>query len=385
MTDEMTQAAIYRAADPRRRVRSRLGVASASSDSGMTACARASRPDWSALMALFERLPQPYRLQSGRAVRSRARVGARHLGPRRGGRVGGRGSDVTARLIAGEDARARVSSSLRHSWSCRVSSCRSVSVHGLRARSRSMSAHRQARPAESRWRSSSRPSRTARARRSWSGRRSSSTDTRLTSNRCSCHSANTCSVESSSSFVVAGLLWAVLARDTGARRARQEHHTVRGGETLWTIATARYGGDPRAGVWKLQHANGPRERDDRPGSAPRRTERGERRLPGRYERRRWPPIASSSSCGARWTSTRYAEIRELWKTHSIAEDNRDLPGLISTLTEDCVYEVDGHGRAGRGTRARLASTPSSSPPSPISTSTSSTSSSARRASAKRRA
>jgi SnoaL-like polyketide cyclase len=37
----------------------------------------------------------------------------------------------------------------------------------------------------------------------------------------------------------------------------------------------------------------------------------------------------------------YDEIRELWKTHSIAEDNRDLPGLISTLTEDCVYEVRG--------------------------------------------
>ena len=35
----------------------------------------------------------------------------------------------------------------------------------------------------------------------------------------------------------------------------------------------------------------------------------------------------------------YDEIRELWKVHSIAEDNRDLPGLISTLTEDCVYEL----------------------------------------------
>ena len=41
----------------------------------------------------------------------------------------------------------------------------------------------------------------------------------------------------------------------------------------------------------------------------------------------------------------YAEIRDLWKRHSIAEDERDLPGLISTLTEDCVYEV-------RGTDAR---------------------------------
>jgi predicted ester cyclase len=32
-------------------------------------------------------------------------------------------------------------------------------------------------------------------------------------------------------------------------------------------------------------------------------------------------------------------IRELWKQHSIAEDNRDLPGLMATLTDDCVYEL----------------------------------------------
>jgi predicted ester cyclase len=41
-------------------------------------------------------------------------------------------------------------------------------------------------------------------------------------------------------------------------------------------------------------------------------------------------------------------IRELWKVHSIAEDNRDLPGLISTLTEDCVYEVMGTGHRWEG-------------------------------------
>jgi SnoaL-like polyketide cyclase len=35
----------------------------------------------------------------------------------------------------------------------------------------------------------------------------------------------------------------------------------------------------------------------------------------------------------------YEEIRELWKRHSIAEENRDLPGLIATLTEDCLYEL----------------------------------------------
>src|SRR5262249_19819422 len=44
----------------------------------------------------------------------------------------------------------------------------------------------------------------------------------------------------------------------------------------------------------------------------------------------------------------YAEIRELWKVHSIAEDNRDLPGLISTLTENCVYEVMGSGARWEG-------------------------------------
>ncbi|MCB0417441.1 MAG: nuclear transport factor 2 family protein [Bdellovibrionaceae bacterium] len=34
-----------------------------------------------------------------------------------------------------------------------------------------------------------------------------------------------------------------------------------------------------------------------------------------------------------------AEIRELWKKHSIAEDKRDIPGLLSTLTDDSVYEI----------------------------------------------
>ena len=37
----------------------------------------------------------------------------------------------------------------------------------------------------------------------------------------------------------------------------------------------------------------------------------------------------------------YGEIRALWKAHSIAEDTRDIAGLIATLTPDCVYEVVG--------------------------------------------
>jgi predicted ester cyclase len=41
----------------------------------------------------------------------------------------------------------------------------------------------------------------------------------------------------------------------------------------------------------------------------------------------------------RVTPESYEEIRDLWKKHSIAEDARDIPGLMSTLTEDCVYEL----------------------------------------------
>jgi predicted ester cyclase len=42
-----------------------------------------------------------------------------------------------------------------------------------------------------------------------------------------------------------------------------------------------------------------------------------------------------------WTFTPelYDRVRRLWIEHSVAEDRRDLPGLIQTLTPDCVYEV----------------------------------------------
>ena len=51
----------------------------------------------------------------------------------------------------------------------------------------------------------------------------------------------------------------------------------------------------------------------------------------------------------------YGEIRDLWKRHSIAEENRDLPGLIATLTDDCVYELvqTGHRWEGHEGAARF--------------------------------
>jgi predicted ester cyclase len=39
------------------------------------------------------------------------------------------------------------------------------------------------------------------------------------------------------------------------------------------------------------------------------------------------------------TPEEYRRIRRLWLKHSIAEDKRDIRGLLATLTEDCVYTV----------------------------------------------
>src|SRR5436190_1623586 len=48
----------------------------------------------------------------------------------------------------------------------------------------------------------------------------------------------------------------------------------------------------------------------------------------------------------------HRRIRRLWQRHSIAEDRRDIDGLISTLAPECVYTIvgtglrwDGHGGA----------------------------------------
>lgn len=56
-------------------------------------------------------------------------------------------------------------------------------------------------------------------------------------------------------LVIAAVVWAVFARDTGAGSHRR-YHTVVPGDTLWSIAVESYAGDPREGVWKLQRGNG---------------------------------------------------------------------------------------------------------------------------------
>ena len=41
-------------------------------------------------------------------------------------------------------------------------------------------------------------------------------------------------------------------------------------------------------------------------------------------------------------------IKRLWVRHSIAEDRRDIDGLIATLAPECVYEIVGTGLRWKG-------------------------------------
>ena len=43
--------------------------------------------------------------------------------------------------------------------------------------------------------------------------------------------------------------------------------------------------------------------------------------------------------GWQLTAGLYDRVRSLWKDHAMAEDRRDLDGLVATLTPDCVYEI----------------------------------------------
>ena len=43
--------------------------------------------------------------------------------------------------------------------------------------------------------------------------------------------------------------------------------------------------------------------------------------------------------GRPFDASELRRIKRLWVRHSIAEDRRDIDGLIDTLAPDCVYEV----------------------------------------------
>ena len=50
-----------------------------------------------------------------------------------------------------------------------------------------------------------------------------------------------------------------------------------------------------------------------------------------------------SRLGRTFDPAELRRIKRLWVRHSIAEDRRDIDGLISTLAPDCVYEIVGTG------------------------------------------
>ncbi|HWQ00311.1 MAG TPA: ester cyclase [Vicinamibacterales bacterium] len=52
--------------------------------------------------------------------------------------------------------------------------------------------------------------------------------------------------------------------------------------------------------------------------------------------------------GREITPDLYRRIRDEWKRHSMAEDRRDIPGLLATLTPDCEYHLPQAGKVWRG-------------------------------------
>ena len=46
-----------------------------------------------------------------------------------------------------------------------------------------------------------------------------------------------------------------------------------------------------------------------------------------------------ASLGRPFDASELRHIKRLWVRHSIAEDRRDIDGLIATLAPDCVYEI----------------------------------------------
>jgi hypothetical protein len=66
--------------------------------------------------------------------------------------------------------------------------------------------------------------------------------------------------------VLAVLLGGALSNARVSSGAGHEtRHRVRGGETLWAIAEANYGGDPRRAIYRIEQRNGLKGADIRAG------------------------------------------------------------------------------------------------------------------------
>ena len=55
-------------------------------------------------------------------------------------------------------------------------------------------------------------------------------------------------------LVAVALVVGVAARPSGGA-GKSQRYVVKPADTLWSIAVAHYGGDPREGVWRLQRRN----------------------------------------------------------------------------------------------------------------------------------
>jgi nucleoid-associated protein YgaU len=55
-------------------------------------------------------------------------------------------------------------------------------------------------------------------------------------------------------LLVVSLAVGIAARPSGGA-GKPMHYVVKPGDTLWSIAAARYAGDPREGIWKLERRN----------------------------------------------------------------------------------------------------------------------------------
>ena len=61
-----------------------------------------------------------------------------------------------------------------------------------------------------------------------------------------------------------------------------------------------------------------------------------------------PPPSIRSRLARPFDPVELRAIKCLWVRHSIAEDARDIEGLIATLSEDCIYEIVPTGQRWQG-------------------------------------